>query len=580
MISMQHITVQEAVNLFPKPSFRKYQRETVEAIANSFNSGYKYVFLRAPVGSGKSADLTTFCRFYQSFYSTPQLALIKQILDDPDLGMYFHDIKGQNNYKCVKSDDPSDTVRHGICKRVKGFVPKYCDKYVECPYYSMKWAASQSQSILTSTAYIMLEALNHGDVVEAPMLSKRPLQVIDEGHNLAEIILGFVSVSLTPNTLKDLYYKHQARFVAVENLRLNEMKALLEEIHTDVAIRINELEEQQQEVGLTKLNLQDKAAIEEIEQLNNVSNTIGNILDSHEDGSWVWYTNYTKKHGQQLPCFIAQPLSARNYAQHYIWRRSDIGIVSSATLDPDIFINETGLDTVCKREEINVLDVPSTFAPENRPIVDWSWRVGKMTRAERGDNIDKAVECIAEIAVKHRGQNVAVHSSSYKLAQDVYDRYFSRYIIPFLTGITVTEFPPIVIAQGDTKHDTVKRWIDDGRAGKGGILMAVALSEGQDWKGDACRAQILLNTLYPSLEDKRIHKRVVELKHSRWYNSMTMNSIMQSYGRGVRSEDDYCTMYLLDETVFTVYKSLKNTLPIWFTEIMEPVAKEAKKRGL
>ena len=100
---------EEVLKLFPAPSFRKYQKDAIIKINEAFNSGVRLVLLEAPTGFGKSMVNTTFCLAYQpSFYVTPQLNLIDQMVNDPYLKGLLTPIKGRQNYRCVY--DPYSTV--------------------------------------------------------------------------------------------------------------------------------------------------------------------------------------------------------------------------------------------------------------------------------------------------------------------------------------------------------------------------------------------------------------------------------------------------------------------------------------
>ncbi|MCJ7455491.1 DEAD/DEAH box helicase family protein, partial [Candidatus Bathyarchaeota archaeon] len=79
------LTVQDVLECFPSSSLRPYQKETVEHMVEAFKSGKKCVILTAPTGFGKSYVNASFTSVTRSFYATPQLALIDQMLRDPSL---------------------------------------------------------------------------------------------------------------------------------------------------------------------------------------------------------------------------------------------------------------------------------------------------------------------------------------------------------------------------------------------------------------------------------------------------------------------------------------------------------------
>ena len=65
---------------------------------------------------------------------------------------------------------------------------------------------------------------------------------------------------------------------------------------------------------------------------------------------------------------------------------------------------------------------------------------------------------------------------------------------------------------------------------------------------------------YPNITSKIVKKKL-EL-FPLWYNCTTSNIIIQSIGRGVRNEHDYCTTYILDACFLALYNSTKDQYPI------------------
>jgi Rad3-related DNA helicase len=96
------------------------------------------------------------------------------------------------------------------------------------------------------------------------------------------------------------------------------------------------------------------------------------------------------------------------------------------------------------------------------------------------------------------------------------------------------------------------------------IVVSPSMTRGADLKGDRCRFNILLKVPYPNVVDSRIK---VRSKDFRWYSLCALREVAQAYGRGVRSEDDYCTTYLLDAG-FTrlINGAVKHRVPKWFRE--------------
>ena len=73
------------------------------------------------------------------------------------------------------------------------------------------------------------------------------------------------------------------------------------------------------------------------------------------------------------------------------------------------------------------------------------------------------------------------------------------------------------------------------------------MNEGVDLPGDECRFQIIYKLPYPDLGDRQIMLRANADED--WYNYKTALSLIQTYGRGMRFEDDYCVTYFIDSRI-------------------------------
>lgn len=99
-IEPSELTPNDVLTAFPSTSLRRYQKEILESVLQVFSSGRKCVILAAPTGFGKSYVNAAFASLTHSFYATPQLALIDQIVNDPRLRSRLVEIKGRQNYRC------------------------------------------------------------------------------------------------------------------------------------------------------------------------------------------------------------------------------------------------------------------------------------------------------------------------------------------------------------------------------------------------------------------------------------------------------------------------------------------------
>ena len=108
------------------------------------------------------------------------------------------------------------------------------------------------------------------------------------------------------------------------------------------------------------------------------------------------------------------------------------------------------------------------------------------------------------------------------------------------------------------------------------VIVAPAMHEGLDLKGDLARFQVIAKMPWPNMQDRVIKQRMD--RDSAWYSWLCALKIVQSYGRSVRSKDDWATTYILDAGFESfVWKSAR-MLPDWFHEALKPGAPKEVRR--
>jgi len=506
---------------FPMPEYRPKQKEVLEKCWELFESGKKLILLEAPVGFGKSAVNTALCRYYSpAVYTTPQLSLIDQIKNDKYLGKYFVEIKGRENYMCAL-DNYLTPVKYGVCKREH----VECDRFRICPYYSQKLKAIKSPIALMSTSYFVVDAF-----LEPPNFSGRNLVVIDEGHLLSEFISDQVSLEVSQYNLPEIVWKRIKGKLDIEpsELVLSEIRSMLEAIIDSYQMAIDGGEV-----------LDDKEVVEK-ERAAEWIKKYEWYLNTYDYAEWVWSR---KPWGWR-----AEPVYSRWFMEQMVWSRGEKFLVSSATiLKPEVWIKENGADLVYDNSQIAYITVGSTFPPENRPVVDLS--VGSMRHDQQKENLDYAVMMLEYILKKHPNENVAVHFPSYRLAEEFYKRLNSPN-------------HKVWMPKPEDRDVVLNEW-----KSKGGVFLAVAYHEGQDWKYDICRVQVLAKTLYPDTTDPKIRRRL-ENKDFHWLMWIALVKCLQAYGRAIRAPDDRMVFYVLDSQFWELIRRNWKNLPQWFKEVV------------
>ena len=474
--------------------------------------------------SHNSYVAAAFTSVTKSFYVTPQLALIDQLTADPKLRGRFVNLKGRQNYKCHYSQRRG--VHLGKCV-TEGYP---CNERLDvCPYWKQKYLALQAPSVLMSLAYLILEGTTEGSET---YLGTRDLLVLDEAHNLEEHCLNHVSLKFSSFSVPyEIYHK------LLPSLRNVETRVELDVFLADVAgyikLMLGRLETKSEQGEISLIDAENKALMERF--LENYN------LFMFSNSEWVWEIR-----NDQL---LLQPVFAREFMKNLVWKRGEHYLISSATiLDPEHYVQLNGLTDLLAEDEVEILEVPSTFPPENRPVIDAT--VGPLSMKQWDQNMPLAVAAIEKILRKEEG-NVAIHCHGY------------RHQRALVSGLSPSFKRRLIVHSDEDREEKLQEWMRS----RGKVFVSVAFNEGQDWKYQICSAQILLKAPYPDLSDKRV-KRRLELGHRQWYRNQAMLEVIQAYGRAVRAEDDAARFYIVDGSCTDLIKSSWQYIPEWFKDAL------------
>ena len=526
-IDPNKLTPQDVLDLFPSPTFREHQKETVTKMVEAFTSGIKCVLLVAPTGAGKSYVNASFTSATRSFYATPQLALIDQIMRDPLLEGRFVEIKGRQNYRCYY--DRNRGVHVGKCE-----TEQYpCNERLDiCPYWMQKMRALKASSVLLSLAYLISEGQTEGR--SETYLGTRALMVLDEAHNLEEQCLNHVSLRLSPFSIPYDVYDEILPALREVGTEL-ELRTFLEAVDSKLSRLLEQLKQKSETSALSIIQTENRELIERY--------LASYYLYMNSQSEWVWQVR-----NNQL---LLQPVFAKEFMKQLLWKRAEYYVISSATiLDPQEFVELTGLTTILERDEICVLQAPSTFPVENRPIIDAT--VGPLSRQEWDKNMPQAVKAVAEILRKEKGK-VAIHSFSYRHQRALVER------------LPADLKPRLIVHTSRNREEKLQEWMRS----RGKVFVSVAFNEGQDWKYDLCNAQILLKVPFADLSDRRMSRRL-RLGHRRWYENQAMMEVIQAYGRAIRADDDKAGFYVVDGSFQRLVNDCWPYIPDWFKEALPP----------
>lgn len=531
----------EAAKHFPFAEARQYQLETISEIKQAIGSGYKYIVLEAGTGTGKSAIAATLAQMFDSSYI---LTITKQLQDQylrdfADLG--FKLVKGRGNFQCRKylEDGINQSCDLGRCA-VEGYPCRYSlqnhgseDITPEntCEYYYQKFLGITSKTVIANYPYMFLE-LNYVDD-----FSKRNLMICDEAQNIEGMIMNQLTLEFERNDLKE-YLKFDLTEECIEQLN--------EGTFTDWANFVMKIKGKY-EKELAKI--EDIEKIELLEKkifMKNRINDCKRFLEHLHFDPRMWIFDYSKQFG------IAQfkPLKIDNYAKATFFKHADVCIFMSATiLDYRLFAHWLGISP----DEIYAIRRKSPFDIKRNPIKTFNEFNMSFTHLEK--TAPRTISTIEEILKRHKDEKGIIHTISSQCRDFL------------ISSISTDRF---IFHDTQNRAQVIEEFKD---SDKPLVLVSPSVNEGVDLPGDECRFQIIYKIPYPDLGDKQVSMR--NAFDSKWYDYKTSLALVQTHGRGMRFEDDYCTTYFIDSRLmgFVAEDSAQNQfIPDTFRDAIDSLS--------
>jgi Rad3-related DNA helicase len=205
------------------------------------------------------------------------------------------------------------------------------------------------------------------------------------------------------------------------------------------------------------------------------------------------------------------------------------------------------------RNDIEFIDLPSTFPPERRPI--YYLPKANITKKTETEERPKAIAALDEILDEHPNDKVLVHTVSYGYAQQTYRT--SRHRKRMITY--------------DSAQDRESKLEEFKNASPGSVLVASSMDRGIDLPDDQCRVVVIMKTPFLNLGDKQISTRLHSDKKGGqlWYNVAAIRTLVQMSGRAMRSSEDHCEIYILDAQFGRLYREDKFLFPEWYRSALK-----------
>jgi ATP-dependent DNA helicase DinG len=530
--------------------FRKHQEEAIGFI---LESDKRFVVLEAPTGSGKSLIAMTAGNAMGGMtYMVHSKMLQNQITESfPEARSLF----GRANYPCLRDERShhrvaslpsagSATLRadmHGggrtcaECTHTRRHPCQY--KRTDCIY------ASEKRMLLAAKLKILNYDYYLSEVNYVGRLADQPFIVIDEADNLENTLINFMTLTFTKYAMGRLGIGYPERKSSDSKLGIapwvsfGEMaKYRAVGIIKKLGAEIDSFGEITQDYQVTK--------IKEFSRVTQLLEKITLFLDNVDD---TWMFQEVDNGGISFrPLWVSEKM-----ADTFMWGhgadRCKWVLMSASFLPPAILAKTLGIP----RDEIDYLCVESNFDPERRPIHIED--VGNLTAKTMDAETPKVIERVGEILDLHPDQKGLIHCVSYKLGNALID------------GMKFTKHAGrLLIHDSKTRQEVFDQFVSNGG---NHVMVSPSMERGVSLDGDLARFIIILKCPYLYLGDKIVSTRVYSgATGQSWYTASMLLTVLQMSGRGMRSEDDSCTTYILDSNFSKTLNRNARMLPHWWRD--------------
>ena len=559
---------------FPFSTVREKQKKVLDTLESTIESGYRYIFLEAPTGFGKTPVAITLARYLGSSHiCTATKDLQTQYRRD---FQFVAEVKGRSNFPCLVKEDMGldESCNYGPCLKDENYDCSYKTrlmdykseapgtlnelvkldsfaerKYVEkmrsrskivdiewrpCHYFHQKWTGAHSTHTVYNYRYFL------SDIFYVGTAQKRNLLVLDEAHQLEYEVGEFRSFTVRKNMLPFLKMRMPDRNVDDIETWLDFCVKMKDGLLDFAQKAQGIIERSNQKVSVepyTERNLIDAL------ELDKSLEAIIQDMRTRKD-NWI-VSGIQRDSANLLSKATLTPLDVSGYFDP-IFDKGSVSLFMSATiLSKDHLCKTTGLDP----EKVKFIRIEqSDFPVKNRPIhlMNVAWLSAKTMNA----NMPKIAQAVDNIMSIHKNEKGIIHTTSYVQLQFIKENIRKENVSRLLETASSLDRSEVL-----KKHYTSERPT---------VLISPSLHLGVDLKDELSRFQVIVKIPYPDLTDKKIAAK--KERDPKWYTWNTVLRLVQAYGRSVRSADDHATTYMLDSSASYLLKSAWDLMPQWFTE--------------
>ena len=552
---------------------RDEQQKILEEIEQAIKSGFKYIFLEAPAGFGKSPVAIALARYLGSSHiCTATKDLQAQYSRDFP---FIREVKGKSNFICIIKDEMGldETCNYGPCLKDDGYdciyktklgdykvqgegtkyesidldhfaQKKYIDKmksksriiqldWKPCHYYHQKWIALKSSHTIYNYKYFL------SDLFYSNSMQKRQLLVLDEAHTVESEVADFKSFTVFNEGITGFLPKLS---IPYENeYDIETWIAFGTELREKLLIFIDKastiLEKNIEQYPFTEKNL-----IDAITKEKNLTTVIEDMRTNKDN--WI-VTNVEKTANNQLRKVLVTPIDVSSYFKDILDKGSISLFMSATILSKDYLCKIVGI----KSDQVKFIRVhESNFPLKNRPI--YLMNVAWLNAKTMNQSLPAIANAVNNIMTTHKKEKGIIHTTSYSQLRFIKEN--------------ICKENAIRLIETGSKFDRNEMLEKHYKSSKPTVLISPSLYLGVDLKDNLSRFQIIVKVPYADLTDRKIS--VMKQRDPNWYTWKTILKLVQAYGRSIRSKEDFANTYILDSSITFLLKQAKEMSPKWFSD--------------
>lgn len=517
-------------------TLREEQKKVLEWIKKPIKDGKKFMILEMPTGVGKSIWSQFLIEYYLKEVNNDakfDILTNTKILQNQYMKefRYMHNLWGRRNYECEKWDNNCEYGK--TCNNNKK------TKCEDCPHGDAFQNWMEGKISLTNFHIHGIFSLFNPTIKEE---RKADVLIVDEAHLLEETVNSFVSFVLAKKNWKGYVSDAKSKQWEDDLLTFDTIdevvKWISDEFTPGLKQSLNDMYNR-----FTKASGKAKETISRhISSIERTQVTVDKFMTDYKTNKSKWIADKKLEKGEVN--WSIQPLWTDDIMRDNIWSGyKHIILMSGTIIDPNIFCEINGIE----KKQCSSVKINTPFPVENRPI--YYLPAGKLTYKEKANSWAGFVPVIKKLLKKYKGKKGIIHTGNYELW-----KWLQRDVID----------DRLIFAAPENREFSLKEHLN---ADSDTVIVSPSMMHGIDLKDDFSRFQIILKIPFPSLASKVNKQRNIE--KPMWYSWRTVMDIVQSYGRSIRSVDDYADTIILDSAFSNVLSYNSEMLPSYFLEAIK-----------